>query len=840
MTLYGWSGLPFPETTARSRALEQARALLGSALPEDAALDGLLAELGAGGGTTAVVYRPASHSSGDLLAAVALAKANNGTVELGLGTYTLSAQMLLDSGPVRIRGQGWGSIIQVDAGVSAFLPILVQDSGNDDPITGVVLEDFQLDGNHAGQHDAGLIQINNGVAFSVRRLYVKNGGLGAVYCNGIAASAGAVGGIGSRGVIAECLVEGCTKAGINVTTESVHIVVRDNIVRDNTGDLGQVPGIQVNGGHNALVTGNEVYDNQGDGIVVAASGTSPATPAQYCLVLANHCHGNGYAGIAVRNGEGSGGIFGRTIVALNEVYENGSSSSGHGIHVADVAEVSVHKNVVRKSYFSGIFVNASTRVSVTENDCVDNNTAANTDMAGILVTAANDSVLDRNRCYNSSGITTQKYGITFYTTLSSRVTVRNNDLRGNAVAPLYVQTAPTLVTYSGNIFTDSDLSTQRIPVTAYLGTTLSAKLQAAHDALPAAGGTIDATMMTGAQSFAADVTISKPAVVILLGNCVITTGGYKIQVEDSGHGFRMVGVNPYSFNQALSAGTGGTFFYHNTGNGPAVVIGDGTALLQGAELANFAIHCTDANDHAGVIGLHVKRTKGLIASGLYIACGAAKYNQTCLRFDGAGAADFYNVCTNLIMGGGGKGYHLTGSGVNASNACQFFGGSYSGGASSKGVVIDADGNGNYFYGTDIEGCAVAIELSGAAKNNYFNMRLESNTADATAASGCTDNWIQGSGLALARVTDSDGSNTIIEQNGASSLMGFGRAVKAPAFKVAANQVVGGRKTGWSVATGTATRTAFATSTVTLEELAQRVKALIDDLHNTAGHGLIGT
>lgn len=55
-----------------------------------------------------------------------------------------------------------------------------------------------------------------------------------------------------------------------------------------------------------------------------------------------------------------------------------------------------------------------------------------------------------------------------------------------------------------------------------------------------------------------------------------------------------------------------------------------------------------------------------------------------------------------------------------------------------------------------------------------------------------------------------------------------------------SKVVGSRITGWSTATGTATRTTFVTSTVTLSELAERVKALIDDLHATAGHGLIGT
>lgn len=50
------------------------------------------------------------------------------------------------------------------------------------------------------------------------------------------------------------------------------------------------------------------------------------------------------------------------------------------------------------------------------------------------------------------------------------------------------------------------------------------------------------------------------------------------------------------------------------------------------------------------------------------------------------------------------------------------------------------------------------------------------------------------------------------------------------------QVVAARKTGWAAATGTATRSTFVTSTVTLPLLAERVKALLDDL---TAHGLIG-
>jgi len=59
----------------------------------------------------------------------------------------------------------------------------------------------------------------------------------------------------------------------------------------------------------------------------------------------------------------------------------------------------------------------------------------------------------------------------------------------------------------------------------------------------------------------------------------------------------------------------------------------------------------------------------------------------------------------------------------------------------------------------------------------------------------------------------------------------------PSINLNSTQVIGTRKTGWSAATGTATRTTFVTSTVTLAQLAERVKALIDD---SISHGLIGT
>ncbi len=52
-----------------------------------------------------------------------------------------------------------------------------------------------------------------------------------------------------------------------------------------------------------------------------------------------------------------------------------------------------------------------------------------------------------------------------------------------------------------------------------------------------------------------------------------------------------------------------------------------------------------------------------------------------------------------------------------------------------------------------------------------------------------------------------------------------------------NQLLTARQTGWGAPTGTPTRTTFATGSVTLPQLAERVKALIDDLTT---HGVIGS
>jgi hypothetical protein len=74
-------------------------------------------------------------------------------------------------------------------------------------------------------------------------------------------------------------------------------------------------------------------------------------------------------------------------------------------------------------------------------------------------------------------------------------------------------------------------------------------------------------------------------------------------------------------------------------------------------------------------------------------------------------------------------------------------------------------------------------------------------------------------------------------SGLSSLGVSGDCTLSGVYRVGASQVVGARRTGWSAPTGTASRAAFDTSGTTVLQLAQRLKALIDDLTT---HGLIGS
>lgn len=147
------------------------------------------------------------------------------------------------------------------------------------------------------------------------------------------------------------------------------------------------------------------------------------------------------------------------------------------------------------------------------------------------------------------------------------------------------------------------------------------------------------------------------------------------------------------------------------------------------------------------------------------------------------------------------------------------------------------------------GAVTAGSVSTAAYNGKDNQHL-------TVASSQTNT---GSELAQVRITAADGTNlagnSVIVTAGDGGTAGNGGNIDlnpgtgtgggndgvintSGDLERDGSRILSTRKTGWTAATGTATRTSFDTSTVTLSELAERVKALLDDLNSSTGHGLI--
>lgn len=390
-------------------------------------------------------------------AAVTAAQLVGGTVFLPTGTYLISARLLITKN-VALVGSGWGSIIKVDASVARFLPILVEGVAYA-AINGVVLRDFKLDGSLKGQLDAGLIQLNNAVDVLVDRVWVTGGGTpgesSSSGVSGIVTSAGAIGEIGTSGTIQHSLIEATTKSGINISTQSRNVTVRDNIIRNCTGNT-NTPGIQVLGGINVEIVNNKVHNNQGIGIYSATTGTNPWYNAMYILIEGNHVYSNGQGtvegyGIAVRNSAGASQQFGRYLVRGNIVYSNGVNVSSSGIFVENDNHVVVEGNHSYLNSSAGIQVNAAQDVLVHGNLLEDNNTTNTGSVSGVYIKSAASVTLgsvtvSNNKMTNNAG-QHQKYPVYYDNAAAQTVTdirIVDNEAKGHETSDgLFFDYMPT-------------------------------------------------------------------------------------------------------------------------------------------------------------------------------------------------------------------------------------------------------------------------------------------------------------------------------------------------------------------------------------------------------------
>jgi hypothetical protein len=162
------------------------------------------------------------------------------------------------------------------------------------------------------------------------------------------------------------------------------------------------------------------------------------------------------------------------------------------------------------------------------------------------------------------------------------------------------------------------------------------------------------------------------------------------------------------------------------------------------------------------------------------------------------------------------------------------------------IVRDAgSGAQGYIGGTTDGGWLKALAIGGSgvgsAKVKVGNTGVVTIAMDGgdsfTVTSGSLTVTVNGSGVKVQ-----NGSNYslilqdgILTTNGSNSTI-LGLSGSTPALSINSRQVVGAYRSGWTAPSGTATRSGYTTSTATAVQVAEALKALIDDLTT---HGLIG-
>jgi hypothetical protein len=175
-----------------------------------------------------------------------------------------------------------------------------------------------------------------------------------------------------------------------------------------------------------------------------------------------------------------------------------------------------------------------------------------------------------------------------------------------------------------------------------------------------------------------------------------------------------------------------------------------------------------------------------------------------------------SMISPVIAGGSisGATLSLNANGVTVTIDNHAFGGSWAG------LEIQNNSTGNAFV--------VTSEFASLYNTNPVNGKLAVGMGQNSGAGNVTVADGSGAGgLGSGRRILLDGSNGHLTVTG-----GHFDANSAP--------VLSNRRTGWSTWSGTASRGSVNTAFATLQNVAEALKALIDDLHNAAGHGIIGT
>ena len=274
-------------------------------------------------------------------------------------------------------------------------------------------------------------------------------------------------------------------------------------------------------------------------------------------------------------------------------------------------------------------------------------------------------------------------------------------------------------------------------------------------------------------------------------------------------------------------------------------------------------------------GMYWRSGGGIIHQGLSSFCTFSGYveNDECCQFDQYAKVDWLigTHVANLFSVHNGNLIYSTIAGSTILQRPNGFS-SVSGGVvrclnnlAVGGLLTLESGSGFMFDATTREGIATTVpsDIVVSFKNNNVFSELSFLKSD-----GTQDGYLQSTSNGVMYLNHKTGVNLRVAGVDIVDIDSTGANIQSgKVLKVAGSQVVTSRKTGWSTDTGVANRGSLATYTAgtgltysatytqseqtatgtriaaietALQNLSQAMKALKDDLHATAGHGLIGT
>jgi hypothetical protein len=414
---------------------------------------------------------------------------------------------------------------------------------------------------------------------------------------------------------------------------------------------------------------------------------------------------------------------------------------------------------------------------------------------------------------------------------------------------------------SASAFTPVDLRSSRLySVSQQAGADPTTRLRAAQQAAGAVGGLVFTNNTVGTDNWtanaprAAEFIYGDPLSLStyatdhragrsvfggrLFQNTALQAGdngylGYLERLEATVQGRTVSTVTAYIGMNSLATGTG--------------VITEANRTNQVALVVNAGASTTGAS--AGIEGLNVLASSAFTGTDYQPVIGI-EVDMSAARTAGyfGELSKSYSIGSSMVWNSPnfGTAAYVTSSGTQNQG---WLHGAYISGVLQVGLSIWSSALWNPSYGMYVSGATTAglfigakLGITGAIGHNSQDLPTYANTPPvgvwhgaraATSGRSIPARWTatDGTGVETHWDLDTDSFLFTLAKNGTTALQFAPNALWA-----GGTQVVGTRKTGWALATGTKSRATFDASTVTLVTLAQVVAAIQQDI---ASHGLIG-